>query len=393
MKRVIGLFSLYMCAVMMLSAQTGSFTIHGNLEGMTNRHQLFLFNMENGAYHIDTLSVGQGTFTYKGSCNGREQRLLILSDTLTMNEFRRKSEGKRVAMYGDFNLSIFVHPQADIELSGNASDFPFIRLKDARNPINEDYMEVKLLGEKEQKEINRLHYVANEAFWNGGKEAAKVYENQMEELRESIARKQKAWIASHPDKEYAACLYTATGMYEDSAEALKAQYEKFALPVRQSVYGQALAEKIRGMEAIVPGAEAPAFTMRDVISGKDLSLSHYKGKYVIIDFWGSWCGPCRKSHPHLLQLYSRYKEKGLSIVGIAADHKDEVIRKAASEDGLLWPQLNMYEKRAGQPEINKAYNVSAFPSKFLINPDGKIEAIFVGDTKEIDSLLEKLLGD
>ena len=53
----------------------------------------------------------------------------------------------------------------------------------------------------------------------------------------------------------------------------------------------------------------------------------------------------------------------------------------------------MYEKRAGQPEINKAYNVSAFPSKFLINPDGKIEAIFVGDTKEIDSLLEKLLGD
>ena len=163
--------------------------------------------------------------------------------------------------------------------------------------------------------------------------------------------------------------------------------------MRQSVYGQALAEKIRGMEAIVPGAEAPAFTMRDVISGKDLSLSHYKGKYVIIDFWGSWCGPCRKSHPHLLQLYSRYKEKGLSIVGIAADHKDEVIRKAASEDGLLWPQLNMYEKRAGQPEINKAYNVSAFPSKFLINPDGKIEAIFVGDTKEIDSLLEKLLGD
>ena len=150
---------------------------------------------------------------------------------------------------------------------------------------------------------------------------------------------------------------------------------------------------IESRERIIPGAVAPNFTLTDVSTGKEISLSDYKGKYVIIDFWGSWCGPCRASHPHLREIYNRYKGEKFDILGIASDRKSEVIRKAASEDNITWPQVSMFEKRAGQQEINKLYAVSAFPTKFLINPQGVIEAIYIGSSDGLDQKLEELLGN
>ena len=338
---------------------------------------------------MDTLSFDHGKFVYEGSCNGRENRFLMLTD-LKERE-KQKNNTKGVIMYGNFLMQLFVHPGADISLTGNASDFPFLHLKDSANPINEDCSAVMFLGEKEQKEINRMHYLANEAFQTGDKATQENYAKQINALQDIIGQKQNEWIAAHPDREYAAYLYVSTRMNQATPDALKEQYNRFTPEVRRTEYGKALAEKIKAVSAIVPGAAAPTFTMRDVISGKQVSLSDYKGRYLIIDFWGSWCGPCRKSHPHLLQIYDRYKAKGLSIVGIAADQEDEVIKSAATKDGLLWPQLNMYERQEGKPEINKAYDVSAFPTKFLIGKDGKIIAKYVGDSSAIDSKLEELL--
>lgn len=373
-------------AAQMLSAQTGSFTIHGNIEGVSDHHIVLLYN--NG--QMDTLNLDHGKFVYEGSCDGRENRFLMLADL--QEREKRKDKGKGVTMYGNFLMRLFVHPQADISLSGNASDFPFLQLKDPANQINEDCSAVMFLGEKEQKEINRLHYLANEAAWADDKAAVDNYVKQMKPLQEVISQKQNNWIDENPDHEYAAYLYTSTRMNQDTPEALKEQYNRFSPEVRQSVYGKILAQKIKAISAIVPGAAAPSFTMRDVMSGNQVSLSDYKGRYLIIDFWGSWCGPCRRSHPHLLQIYDRYKDKGLSIVGIVADQEDDVIKSAATKDGLLWPQLNMYERRDGELEINRAYDVLAFPTKFLIDKDGKIIAKYVGDSSAIDSKLEELLG-
>lgn len=372
-------------AVQALPAQTGNFTVSGNIEGLTENHLVLLYN--NG--RMDTLSFDHGKFVYEGSCNGRENRFLMLTD-LKERE-KQKNNTKGVIMYGNFLMQLFVHPGADISLTGNASDFPFLHLKDSANPINEDCSAVMFLGEKEQKEINRMHYLANEAFQTGDKATQENYAKQINALQDIIGQKQNEWIAAHPDREYAAYLYVSTRMNQATPDALKEQYNRFTPEVRRTEYGKALAEKIKAVSAIVPGAAAPTFTMRDVISGKQVSLSDYKGRYLIIDFWGSWCGPCRKSHPHLLQIYDRYKAKGLSIVGIAADQEDEVIKSAATKDGLLWPQLNMYERQEGKPEINKAYDVSAFPTKFLIGKDGKIIAKYVGDSSAIDSKLEELL--
>ena len=376
-----------------LRAQDSVFTIRGDFKHFTGDQIVVLFNSANGGFTIDTMDVRNGKFVYSGQCNGRERRMMMLVDKKQQKAFNEKGKGKPVAMYGSFDLSFFVHPGADIRLTGDASDFPLVNLKDDKNPINEDYISLKLSNKKEQQEINRLHYSTNEAVWNGDKETVAANKKRMDELSDIMSGRTETWIAAHPDREYAAFLYLNSGLTWKSVDELRAQYNKFALEVRESEYSKNLLSILESRERIIPGAVAPNFTLTDVSTGKEISLSDYKGKYVIIDFWGSWCGPCRASHPHLREIYNRYKGEKFDILGIASDRKSEVIRKAASEDNITWPQVSMFEKRAGQQEINKLYAVSAFPTKFLINPQGVIEAIYIGSSDGLDQKLEELLGN
>ena len=392
MKQVLLTLALCFCAITASQAQNSTFIIHGKLNNMTNKQFLVLFNMSNDSYSIDTLKVENGKFTYTGQCKQRESRTMMLANPEESKALREKSKGKSTAMIGRFELSLFVHPGADIELSGEADDFPFISIKDSKNPINEDYSAVRLLYAEQQKEINKLHYVYNEARWNEDKAAIETAQKRVGELSKEISKIKDNWIETHPNREYAAYLYMTTNMNGSSAEEMQAQYDKFAPAVQNTEYGKAIAEKIKAQKTIVAGAKAPSFTLKNIYTGKDISLSDYKGKYLLIDFWGSWCGPCRASHPHLLKLYDLYKDDKFDIIGIAADRKDETIKEAAEKDGLLWAQINMYEKRDGQQPVNKLYNIAAFPTKILINPKGIIEAIYIGDTKEIDGKLKELLG-
>jgi len=116
----------------------------------------------------------------------------------------------------------------------------------------------------------------------------------------------------------------------------------------------------------------------------------------LIDFWGSWCEPCRKSHPHLKALYDKYKSRGFEIVGIATesgskDKKEEAWRKAVKEDNINWLQvLNDPEKT----DIVKAYGIAAYPTKVLLDKEGTIILRTVGgEGNELDEKLQELLGN
>ena len=111
---------------------------------------------------------------------------------------------------------------------------------------------------------------------------------------------------------------------------------------------------------------------------------------MLLDFWASWCVPCRKSHPHLIQINQKYKGENFVLLGIASDRKDEVIKKAAQEDKIDWPQMNIYEKRDRQKQLNEMYDISAIPTKILIDPEGKIVVKYVGDSAGLDRELEKI---
>ncbi|MBV7533985.1 TlpA family protein disulfide reductase [Chitinophaga sp. sic0106] len=136
------------------------------------------------------------------------------------------------------------------------------------------------------------------------------------------------------------------------------------------------------------GATAMNFTQADT-KGNPVQLSDYKGKYVLVDFWASWCGPCRAENPNVLENFEKYHPKGLEILGVSLDNSKDAWIKAIKDDGLTWAHVS--DLKGWKNEVAKAYNIRAVPSNFLIDKEGKIVAVNLrGD--ELTQKLEEIFG-
>lgn len=155
--------------------------------------------------------------------------------------------------------------------------------------------------------------------------------------------------------------------------------------------GAEMASHFEALNKTSAGNKAFLFKQKGM-DGKVIDLAALKGRVVILDFWGSWCGPCRKSHPHLKALYRKYFEKGLEIIGIAYEGSGpqvvQVWKDAIREDGLPWPQIM---NDAEGVDLVKQYAVTNYPTKFIVDTSGTIIAKIVGsEPEELDRKLEEL---
>jgi peroxiredoxin len=131
---------------------------------------------------------------------------------------------------------------------------------------------------------------------------------------------------------------------------------------------------LRQMAAAKPisvGHKAPDFTIAS-IDGKQVKLSDYKGKYVMLDFWASWCGPCRQENPNVVKQYKMYKDKGFNILGISLDTEKKDWQQAVNTDGLSWAHVSDLQRFEGPTE--RLYRIEAIPSNFILDPQGVIVA-------------------
>ncbi len=144
-----------------------------------------------------------------------------------------------------------------------------------------------------------------------------------------------------------------------------------------------LSQKVESYKKIMVGQPAPLITQADT-SGKIISLEDLKGKYVLIDFWASWCKPCRAKNPFLLRLYNEYKDKDFTILGVSLDSYKEPWIKAINEDHLSWLQIS--DLRGWKNEAAEVYNIFSVPQNYLLDKNGIIIAKNLSDK----SLLEKL---
>lgn len=155
---------------------------------------------------------------------------------------------------------------------------------------------------------------------------------------------------------------------------LMTNYAKLYIEKYEALYPEAAAQLkklVQASNSMMPGAEAPDFTM-NTPDGKPLSLKDFRGKILLIDFWASWCGPCRRENPNVVKMYKKYHDKGFDVLGVSLDKDEKRWLDAIEQDGLTWNHVS--DLKGWANAAAQLYGVSSIPHTVLLDKDGKIIA-------------------
>jgi peroxiredoxin len=200
----------------------------------------------------------------------------------------------------------------------------------------------------------------------------------------------KKFILANPDSYLSLlALYSVDGPSPDPIE-LDSLFNTLSPALRGTETAMNFKKALDPLKHTAPGTMAPDFTQNDV-NGVPVKLSSFRGKYVLVDFWASWCGPCRQENPNVVRVYNKYKEKNFTIVGVSLDKQSGRADwlAAIKSDGLNWTQVS--DLKFWNNEVAGLYYISSIPANFLIDPNGKIIAKDLrGD--DLDDKLKEVLG-
>lgn len=221
-----------------------------------------------------------------------------------------------------------------------------------------------------------------------------LYESKYEVLQKATEDKIMDIIKRNSKNEAAATLIAS---FSD-VESMKKAFDLLSDEVKNGSMKDIALKPINELEASeqrekesaakqAPGVEAPDFTLND-INGNPFTLSSLRGKYVILDFWGSWCGWCIKGFPEMKQYYQKYKGK-FEILGVDCSDTEEAWKKAVSENQLPW--LHVYNPQDNK-NLQESYGITGYPTKIIVGPDGKIVKTIVGEDPKFYEFLDELFG-
>lgn len=219
----------------------------------------------------------------------------------------------------------------------------------------------------------------------------KVINKAYDELKANLSDATLKYIKAHPDME--ACVSMLDNVdvenYKEVLAALSPAVREGrmkGLVDHFADYAQKALEREAAKKNTVEGNVAPDFTLKS-IDGKNICLSSLKGKVVVLDFWGSWCGWCIKGMPKMKEYYAKYKGK-LEILGIDCNDTEQKWRDAVKKHELPW----LHVRNEGNPDVTVLYGISGFPTKIVIDAEGKISKVVVGESEDFYTYLDQLLG-
>ena len=198
---------------------------------------------------------------------------------------------------------------------------------------------------------------------------------------------QKNMVETYKDQVFAPFMIYWEMKADLSLDELKAWRQKIDPKLNNHPYTKQLDEYIR-LAAFGVGSVMPNFTLKTP-DGKDISLTDFKGKYVLVDFWASWCGPCLREMPNVVKLYKECKGKNFEIFGVSLDNKKDAWEKAIKANGMKWPQGSDLKGWGSEPA--RLCNVSAIPFTVLIDPEGEVIAIDLRG-EQLHAKVKEVLG-
>lgn len=213
------------------------------------------------------------------------------------------------------------------------------------------------------------------------------FNSKLDSLYEAKISFTKAYVKDNGNSVIAPFLISKRLIYSLELKELEELTNIIAPEIKNSVYTKTLIERIELLRKLQAGMPAPEFTQNNTV-GKPVSLTDFRGKYLLIDFWASWCGPCRRANPTVVKVYKKYSKKNFTVLGISMDDNKENWLKAIEDDGLIWEQVSTLE--GWKNPVGKLYGVNSIPHAILIDPDGKIVKRGV-HAEELDEILKDLL--
>ena len=352
-----------------------SFTLKGTIGDWNDPATLYLSYWSEGSEKLDTTQLRKGGFSFQGAITEPAPARLILDYT---------GEGMGPAAQSGHILYLYLE-NGTVKLTSPDSlqNSAFVD-----SPINDEHRQyLDYIGGQIQDLAARMNQKVMQASPEQLNDTAftAALNREYAQLLEERSNKQQQYVREHPDSYFSVEALSESVSSDFDVEVIEPLFLSIDEKYRETFTGKAFAQRIEAARTIGIGKTAPDFTQNDP-DGNPVSLSDFQGKYVLIDFWASWCGPCRQENPNLVKAYAAYKDKGFEILGVSLDNKDgrEAWLKAIEKDGLTWTQVS--DLNSWNNEVARMYGVRAVPQSYLINPEG----VIVAENLRGDLLEEKL---
>ena len=378
MKRIF-LLIIALLPLMAFAQELQSFEIKSKVGNLTTPSRAYLIYQLGANRVIDSTFIVNGSFDFKGK---------ILNPTAAVLVIDKFGFGLNTLDTTSDNLTFYID-KGVFEINSKDS---LSKAKITGSKINDDNK--KLLAQLQPLIDKAKKLKADQDAASPAQQNTAEFQNALQAKHKELQIEQKAtlkmFILGNPDSYLSLlALYSVAGPSPDPTE-IDPLYNALSPDLKNTETAKVFKKSLDALRNTAIGVTAPDFTQNDV-NGAPVKLSSFRGKYVLLDFWASWCGPCRQENPNVVKAYNKYKDKNFTIVGVSLDRpngKNDWLA-AIKNDGLTWTEVS--DLKFWNNQVAGLYSITSIPANFLIDPNGKIIARDLrGD--DLENELAEVLG-
>ena len=326
-----------------------SYTIKGSVEKLEDGKALLLVQNEKKMDTLASAQITKGIFTLEGSVTEATQAFLVVEGSQIMANVILENE-QFTAELSNKNLQ-------DQKIIGGGQEQGVLNqfslaaedLMIAQNTLGGEYQAAVQAKDNAKAEEIRVKYMGLESGFRATSDSL---------------------IVANSNTIAAAIIAQQLSQGAD-LEVMEKTYNNLGEKAKASTIGKQMGETIKGLQAVAVGKVAPDFTL-PTPDGKEISLHSIKAKVKVVDFWASWCGPCRQENPHMVKTYSKYKNKGLKVLGVSLDQDKSAWEKAIKDDKLTW--LHVSDLKGWQSVVTPLYKINGIPHIIVLDENNVIVA-------------------